>query len=1644
MEKLSLSQFRDIKDKLLDIIYEADSSNGEIDEETFDKYMSLQAELLSHDLSDIDFFEWENMVLVQETLDFSKTHANLDFALIRSLEFKKINLEGCNIKNIEYLDYDEDSFTEEYIEKHPEMIPDDSIPKEIRTALKKRQLEFHHLIECPSLRRFVTKYSFSNSIGKASKNLFDTIGFENTLKLFDEYPDFVKTITKSYNEGFGTIGFSFMKIAYNIRYAPYEEAKRALFDDVIQEIKSAFWLKELDLNTIPQEMKALMPELIIEEGELPKDVFERFYSGKISVFDFKNYSSILKEKDIKFATRSSYEIKDIEKIFGSVWNFIDQIPMDYFNIVERYIYDIKNERDLDEIAKEDPREIIVGAIKHILSLPRVFYTLEELKSYLDYLPPEEVFKTKNVYEFIQKCGFDNLIEFTRNNNRLLDLESFGSTPVLEVFASYYYSIKDMNISNQDDLREAFRTIIHQIRIASFDDDEYYLRKNRKLFYDLAPEEFLDFDLLNEILNTIPDRSLSADDIERFFSGDIRSLIVTINKYPVLLEALKGKNVIIYDQDQRLTALAEKMGMDNFLTLGADYGAAIIFIVRSMNQEEMNSLLSKNNTDIEREIENRLYKSIISRREFDIRTLPQRFKQKHPELYLPENAPEDLKAEFYGKKSWNGYDLLDLGILQEHPEWAQYLLNVDLKACFKKKSIGIYDQDDLEHPCIPFTKEVNFIQFLESKFSQIEILDLLTKYGKVLNNRYFALDASLRKEGTYEQIINTVYSEIKARRIDYNIDEMSQEFIERFPELFLDLNAPQELLKAFYQKQITPEMIIDNPDWIPFLREKDLFVGCSRDVTRFVENCKTLELSNDQIFEYFVKYGEYLSDSIVDIWMITQNNIEDIDKVIIEQLSHYIIKERGKYDEGAKRIIGKDHPELFLDDDAPQELKDAFYVKTTSYPNSIPLLSFELLKEHKEWLPYLEGKNVLLCFQKTMGVPGELQKLFDRYGTKEALRIGMKQPEYVTQMIRYGNVDDLCEWYDRVHFIPHHIVMNNFPVEQIDKFVASGKKWSQIMKLESFTRDDETIEALLKASMCFGIFDNDSLGLNKMMKLFTDLPETITEEDFKKIKMMSGLKKQMGWRGQEAIIDDLLTGKIYEKDERGVYTLKIDQQHNKELVKYVRDFLEDLRVSTMLTPHKAHILFGGFEMKYDPDFRDFLLDNIETIISSDDYISSISAIQRQWKEIKAMNSNRQLTLDLAIAHIKTNSYQDVQPGNVRLAEVVHDRLYSQEDFNILQKIYNLGKLRTHSSIPRIEGQRGKYTYEIVKLDDPVALVIGPLTDCCQELGNAAQGSMEHSMVDKHGRLFIIKDEEGNFVAQSWVWRNKNVLCFDNIEIPNKAFARARLDGNDSLEDEVLEVYQQASKDIIERDEKEYKKLRDEGKISEEEYQALKIAKVTVGKGYNDIANALKNKTKSDESKVARPIQSSSPVLKSALYTRDSEKQFILAGEQDVPDSSLETPTIYHDEYEIINNENKPTTEDLMMLSKLEYATKGASYDGIFEVNQNIALQQIAYNYFLDPNKTKIIMNSNFAIVYEEKDDEIEIGEILFNSIIKNDNTVIDVTEEVAMQMKMALDQIENGKPFTLKRLSEKQQKMYNKAIMMDTEQVKERGLSHESK
>lgn len=85
-KKLTLEEFNEYKNKLITILSEAENfieqnkDNEDFDEEKVEmeieeKYLSIQNELLSYDLSNIPFEAWENIDIVSDydyVADFSK------------------------------------------------------------------------------------------------------------------------------------------------------------------------------------------------------------------------------------------------------------------------------------------------------------------------------------------------------------------------------------------------------------------------------------------------------------------------------------------------------------------------------------------------------------------------------------------------------------------------------------------------------------------------------------------------------------------------------------------------------------------------------------------------------------------------------------------------------------------------------------------------------------------------------------------------------------------------------------------------------------------------------------------------------------------------------------------------------------------------------------------------------------------------------------------------------------------------------------------------------------------------------------------------------------------------------------------------------------------------------------------------------------------------------------------------------------------------------------------------------------------------------------------------------------------------------------------------------------------------------------
>ena len=171
------------------------------------------------------------------------------------------------------------------------------------------------------------------------------------------------------------------------------------------------------------------------------------------------------------------------------------------------------------------------------------------------------------------------------------------------------------------------------------------------------------------------------------------------------------------------------------------------------------------------------------------------------------------------------------------------------------------------------------------------------------------------------------------------------FRSRFHELFLADDAPQELQDLFYTKSLTPQVIREHPEYIDFLRGKNmrtafksryvkvgLQYGEYQDLYDFMSD----RTNFDELIQFLVEYGDIL-DAIYDpayygtfeyeIKYAEDDDLQAVQKKIGENFRKIVIQRGISYSEQAPKALREQYPNMFLREDAPQELKDAFYSRT---------------------------------------------------------------------------------------------------------------------------------------------------------------------------------------------------------------------------------------------------------------------------------------------------------------------------------------------------------------------------------------------------------------------------------------------------------------------------------------------------------------------------------------------------------------------------------------------------------------------------------------------------------------------------------------------------------------------------------------------
>lgn len=1671
IEKMSLEQFLQIRNQLSKLIgdynnyYDIHKDDDDFDDDALqqkldEQYLKVQSQLLEYDLSDIPFEAWEGVEIFSDEnniVDFSKTKANIDFDLVDCYGY--VNFKGCSVRNLDKYGrfVNAKYFDEETIKTNQKLFLSDAFSDEFKEHYYSSSITISDLgsLSDEQLNELKQK-DFQSHISYLDNNssFIKIIGIDNVVQLYKRSPEEYDAVNKliNMNNRFGIVNESsnspeYEELVQQLQRADVSELKDICFDYSRKKIiNTRSWIN-------PD-----YPELFVKENsdiflvgvDVPDVVRNRYFNRRLIVQDLLDYPEIFNKFPVDYFMDYSYGISQL---------ICDNFGMGKFQ----------------ELVKEH-----TDVFSHI-SKSNDFYSLSK-------------------YLIIRE-----------------DLESTFSNAVREYFLDFGipFPMPDNFISINDG-----KTV--------YNVPDWISSMNFKFVDKLETNE----DLLNYDDSTVVLNIDQADLLYNFGTSNIKRFEQETGFF-----THKG-NEWSSDLEMFRTFVSYFLmhNLRNLKQQGIDFNDGTL---------SYDEFLSQIANSLDHMRKHNVFLDVPS---YD--WLQGSFRENHPEIFMDVNAPSDLKDAFYKNNITPKY-------LCEHKDYINYLVDKNLSntidAKMKLALPGLVDDQGNSLPSY-----ADFIGEYASRYGNENLLQLCSKYGDLLSNiTIISLNDEIDSKHAIEnELRNAVYNKIIKGKMDFSHVSDVSEFVNEHPEIFVDFdsltNISQEererLSTAFYNRKLTFDDIKKYPELVNLLGDKNLFVafgnkdgrhqdgriiidsvngGTQNQVSgKKYSDLELLEIfGNEKFLELCAKYGRYMEGisqhlnkdiSIIDgkyVDLVHQGmdfgnglSFEEISERIEGIIARECRLGNISYDPvDAPDFLKEKCPDLFIGEDAPEDLQKFFYHRGNNYP-----MSFEVLQKHKDWLPYLEGKSISTSLLRNHYLKAELIKYLELFGEEKGIKLGISRAETVKEMMRAHQVELMKSWYDKTggKFIPDFVVMQNFRLEEADKFLASGSNWSKLMRIKSFANNPESRDAMLKLAYSFGAFDQDQRGFKKLQDLLTDLPKHLDTIDASYDYVMDNIDSHIDLLSQRGVFyhDRDIYGNIslnapdmtpeekeeaynkmieyvkfdtptlnlfeslkkekvdidfskpifaqlYRRNDGGSYSLTINTQSYPKSTEAVRAILGEFSEIPILTPEKAHRLFGGFELKYNPDFREFLLSNMDLILNNPEYSTYVSSVQRQFADIKAINSNRVLTWDLAMSFVQTNKYTSVNVGNDRVAEVSAIAGYSQTDFDVLQQIFNYGKQRTFSSIPRIEASvektSGNYTYEMLRLDDPLAMAIGTLTDCCQELNNCAEVCMEHSMVDKNGRVFIIKDDQGNIIAQSWVWRNKDVLCFDNIEIPDKVFDRTIKEhpelGRGVFTDEVFEIYKQAAKNLIEADEEVYRELLESGRISQEQYDGLRLGKVTVGSGYNDIAGSLQRNAEIDRGAVSRPLPFEEPVkLSRSLYTKDSTTQFILEEREDRAEYDGDTLPVHSDDYVEYSNENF-NQKSLLLLEKLEVVTKeNPSYlDTSVREGADPAhlVSELAKNYGLNPETTRVVMNPNFAIIYDINGDKLKVGDLLFNTKVDNANQQMDIERQVAIQMGLAIEQIGLGKEIDVSELNTKQKEMYDKATGIIDEMDMERGVSH---
>ena len=353
------------------------------------------------------------------------------------------------------------------------------------------------------------------------------------------------------------------------------------------------------------------------------------------------------------------------------------------------------------------------------------------------------------------------------------------------------------------------------------------------------------------------------------------------------------------------------------------------------------------------------------------------------------STEEEYAELFSKFGFSFLDVNDLDDL--------YKIDDDTVVINKKINniIGHYGLSNLKR----FASENNAF---DEEFGGLkgEFLDYLYDDSDDLPFSY---------EPSYQQFIDC----LRERLIRRNEYVLSYEFLkgpvrEELSNLFLPDDAPKALRDLFYTRSLSLSNLRHNPEWIPYL--KNAYLPCC-----FIEHYLfpysfpvdslvnfSTKFGNDEVLRSLAKYSSFLNAT--KYTFVLHNNLDYFSdfETYMDVNVYDFIRENMRIINWNRFLpdeFKNNHIDIFLDDNAPSDLKDLFYKRE---------LTLDDIKKHPEYVEYLIDKNIDVSIDHSLiyenfGTSKKIMELILTYGNR-FMEIG--PPYGLHELIRNGSVSEI--------------------------------------------------------------------------------------------------------------------------------------------------------------------------------------------------------------------------------------------------------------------------------------------------------------------------------------------------------------------------------------------------------------------------------------------------------------------------------------------------------------------------------------------------------------------------------------------------------------------------------------------------------------